>query len=50
MRLKWGKEKMYRISKKVPKAERYGDWSWWCLFAVLVMIIAMFIAKVEGVI
>jgi len=26
------------------------EFSWWCLFAVLVMMIAMFIAKVEGVI
>ena len=53
MRLKWGEEKVYRISKKVPKAEReneWGEWSWWALFAVLVMMIAIFIAKVKGVI
>jgi len=50
MKLKWGKEKMYRISKEVPKAERDNEWSWWCLFAVLVMMIAIFIGKVKGVI
>ena len=50
MRLKWGKEKVYRISKEVPKAERYEDLSWWCLFAVLLVMIAIFIGKVKGVI
>jgi apolipoprotein N-acyltransferase len=50
MRLKWGKEKMYRISKKVPKAERYGDWSWWSLFIVMIIMFVIFIVKVKGVI
>ena len=47
MKLKWGKEKMYRISKEVPKAER-NDWAWWALFAMLVMMIVIFIIKVKG--
>jgi len=44
MKLKWGKE--------VPKVERdVGiEWSWWSLFIVLIIMIAIFIGKVKGVI
>ena len=48
MKLKWGKEKMYRISKEVPKAERDNDYAWWALFIVFAIMIVMFIIKVKG--
>lgn len=48
MKLKWGREKVYRISKEVPKAEKYSEWAWWICWVALGMMIVMFIIKVKG--
>lgn len=48
MRLKWGKEKVCRISKEVPTAERYNELGWWVCWVTLGIMIVMFIIKVKG--
>ena len=46
MSIKWGNEKIKNLSKPVKKAEINNDWAWWSLFAMLVVMIIIFIIKV----
>jgi len=46
MSLKWGNERLKGFSKPVKKAER--DWSWWALFATVVLMEVIFILKWTG--
>jgi len=47
MRLKWGNERLKGFSSPV-KTVKENDWSWWAIFAAVVVMEVIFILKVTG--
>jgi len=48
MKLKWGEEKIKGFSNPIKKAEAINDWSWWGLFAAVIIMEVMAILKILG--
>ena len=45
MKLRWGNEIVKGFSNPVKKAEVVNDWSWWALFAAVIIMEVLFILK-----
>ena len=48
MRLRWTDEEKKYFNKPIPKAEKANEWSWWFLFGAIIVMEAIFIAKIVG--
>lgn len=48
MSLRWDEEKIKGFRSPVKKAETDNEWSWWALFATLIIMEVLVILKILG--
>lgn len=48
MKLRWGEEKIKGFRSPVKKTEKDNEWSWWALFATLIIMEVLFLLKIFG--
>lgn len=48
MKIRWGNEKIKGFSSPVKKAEVINDWSWWSIFAAVIIMEVLGILKILG--
>ena len=48
MKFRVGYEKIKGFSDPVKKAERINDWSWWAIFAAVIIMEVIVVLKMSG--
>jgi len=48
MKMKWGEAESRYFTKPIKTAEQMNEWSWWFLFGAIIVMEAIFIAKIVG--